>query len=316
MLDIVTIGHFVRDFIISPRIANPIVTLGGPPTFVSLTAEKLGAKVGVVSKVGKDFHKHFAWLRENNVDLSWVKVVEKAFSTSFVLTQNGDKQKLQLKSRAPPIVLTDMPSSLHAKAIHVAPVANELSLEIIRKLRDRVPLLSIDPQGFVREFGETGIMKLRRLGDVSLIQQCDVFKASIEEIRMVAAYDELGVSMEKIYECGVKIVLVTLGRRGILAHFGEGFYHIPACKPKVFVDATGAGDSFIGGFLAEYVRGREPLWCCCVGSAAASFVVEDVGSQRLVGRMRFTRGQLKYMRRELSHCQRIMLLGVLVHGEN
>ena len=280
MLDIVTVGHFVRDFIISPKVANPIVTLGGPPTFVSLAAEKLGAKVGVVSKVGKDFHKHFAWLRENNVDLSWVQVVENNFTTSFALTYNGNERSLQLKSRAPPIILTDIPSSLQAKVIHIAPVANELSVEIIRKLRDRVPLLSIDPQGFLREFDETGVMKLRRLSDVSFLQWCDVFKASIEEIRMVTGYNELGVSMEKISECGVKIVLVTLGRRGILAHFNEEFYYISACKPKVFVDATGAGDSFIGCFLAEYVRGREPLWCCCIGSAAASFVVEDVGSRR------------------------------------
>ncbi|MEM1565388.1 MAG: PfkB family carbohydrate kinase, partial [Candidatus Bathyarchaeia archaeon] len=39
----------------------------------------------------------------------------------------------------------------------------------------------------------------------------------------------------------------------------------------------GAGDAFMGGFLAEYVRGKEALWCACVGSAAASTVIEGVG---------------------------------------
>lgn len=280
MFDIVTIGHFVIDLISSPRIANPTVALGGPPTFVSLAANKLGAKVGVVSKVGKDFQKYLPWLRKNNVDLSQMHVAENAPTTCFVLTYSGDKRKLQLKNRAPQIVLKDIPPSLHAKAIHVAPVANELSAEIIRKLRKKTPLLSIDPQGFLREFDETGNVKLKRLGDITFLQQCDVFKSSIEEIKMIAGRANLGAAMKKIRRCGVKIVLVTLGKRGVVAHFGEEFYHIPACKPKVLKDPTGAGDVFIGAFLAEYIRGKGPLWCCCVGSAAASFVIEEVGSQR------------------------------------
>jgi sugar/nucleoside kinase (ribokinase family) len=240
----------------------------------------LGAKVGVVSKVGRDFHEHLLWLRENNVDLSEVQIVEKAFTTSFVLTYNGDRRKLQLKNRAPEIVLKDIRSSLHAKVVHIAPVANELSVEIIRKLRDKTPMLSIDPQGFLRKFDETGMMKLETLSDMSFLQQCDVLKCSIEEIKMITGDGKLRVSMEKARKHGVKTVLVTMGRRGTLAYIGEDFYHISACKPKMFKDPTGAGDAFIGGFLAEYVRGREPLWGCCVGSAAASFVVEEVGSQR------------------------------------
>ena len=42
-------------------------------------------------------------------------------------------------------------------------------------------------------------------------------------------------------------------------------------------DPTGAGDAFIGAFLAEYVSGKDPEWCSCVGSAASSFVVEGIG---------------------------------------
>jgi len=284
VLDLVTIGHFAVDLIFSPKILNPKVTLGGPATFVSLAANKLGANVGVISKVGKDFHKYSAWLRENNVNLSWVQIAEDAFTTSFVLTYNGDQRKLQLKNKAPPITIKDIPISLRAKAIHVAPIANELSTDTIRKLRNKTPLLSIDPQGFLRRFNDTGVMRLKRLNNISFLKQCDVFKSSIQEIEMITGTGKLGASVKKISECGVRIVLVTMGRKGVLAHFGEKFYHIPACKPKILKDPTGAGDVFIGAFLAEYIHGRDPLWCCCVGSAAASFVIEEVGSQRFGGK--------------------------------
>ena len=46
---------------------------------------------------------------------------------------------------------------------------------------------------------------------------------------------------------------------------------------QVLVDPTGAGDVFIGGFLTEYLRQKESIWCACVGSAAASVVVEGLG---------------------------------------
>jgi sugar/nucleoside kinase (ribokinase family) len=280
VFDLVTVGHFVIDLIISPRIACPKATLGGPAAFVSLAANKLDAKVSVVSKVGVDFQEYLAWLRRNNIDMSQVKILENAFSTRFVLTYYDGKRRLQIKNRAPQIFPEDIPDSLRAMAIHVAPVANELSVEVIRKLRRKTQLLSIDPQGFLREFDETGNTRPKRLNDMSFLRHCDVFKSTIEEIKTMTGHAKLGTAMKQVLKCGVKTVLVTMGEKGVLACFGQELYHILACKPKILKDPTGAGDVLIGAFLAEYIRGRESLWCCCVGSSAASFIVEDVGSRR------------------------------------
>jgi sugar/nucleoside kinase (ribokinase family) len=278
--DIVTVGHFVKDLINSPKIAGPKVGLGGPAAFVSLAANKLGARVGVISKVGGDFHRRLAWLSENNVDVSHVHVVEDALTTSFILTYTDGGRRLQMKNKAPPIGLEDVPASLHAKAIHVAPVAGEVPAEIIPKLKERTPILSIDPQGFLREFDHEGRARLRELEDTGFLRHCDVFKSSLREVKALTGQSKLAASVDKIRELGMEIALVTMGRKGTLAYLAEEFYHVPACKPRVVKDPTGAGDAFMGGFLAEYTRGKEPVWCCCVGSAAASFVVEEVGSRR------------------------------------
>ena len=279
-LDIVTVGHFVFDLISSPRITRPRTSLGGPPTFVSLAASKLDSQVGVISKVGKDFRRKLEWLHKRNVDVSHVRVVEDALTTSFVLTYSDKGRKLQLRSKAPQIEISDIPASLRAKAIHVAPVAGELSAEIIPQLKEKAQVLSIDPQGFLREFDERGRVKLKTLADAGFLRHCDIFKSSLQEARALAGHSKLTVSLGKIHEYGVSTILVTMGKNGTLACFDDEVYHIPACKPKTLKDPTGAGDAFIGGFLAEYTRGRELLWCCCVGSAAASFVVEEVGPKR------------------------------------
>ena len=81
-----------------------------------------------------------------------------------------------------------------------------------------------------------------------------------------------------MHDLGPEIVIVTMGAKGSVLSVQGATYDVPACKSKRVVDPTGAGDVFIGGFLTEYIRQKDPFWCACVGSAAASLVVEDVGT--------------------------------------
>ncbi len=68
-----------------------------------------------------------------------------------------------------------------------------------------------------------------------------------------------------------------MGAKGSVLSIEGTQYNIPACPSQVIVDPTGAGDVFIGGFLTEYIRQKETICCACVGSAAASVVVEGIG---------------------------------------
>jgi len=278
MFDLVTVGHFTIDQIFSPKIATSKLTLGGSPTYVSLAARKLGAKVSVISKVGGDFpNRYVKWLKANGVDLSGLKRVKEASTTRFLLKYEKQTRQLQLKNQAPPVYPEDVPNSLQAKAIHVAPIANELSQGVIDKLRGLTAILSLDPQGFVRKFDEQGNVRLGKWEDPWILQKIDIYKSSLDEIKAVTGLADFRRAVQKIHEYGAKIIVVTKGMKGSTLFFDEELHEIPACKPKVVQDVTGAGDVFIGAFLAEYVQGKDPVWCACVGSASASFIVEGVG---------------------------------------
>jgi len=280
MFDLVTVGHLSIDLITSPKITTPQPTLGGPPTYVSLAARRLDAKVSVISKVGEDFSdRHIAWLKASGVDLSGLKRVKGASTTRFTLKYTNWKRRLQLKSRAPPILPEDAPNSLQAKAIHMAPIANELSRNVADKLKTLTDTLSLDPQGFVRGFDAKGNVHLRRWEDQKLLEQIDLYKSSSSELRMVTGLADLKLAMEKIHYYGAKIVIATRGMKSSKLLFEGKLYDIPACRPKIVRDPTGAGDAFIGAFLAEYAKGKDPVWCACIGSASASFVVEGVGPE-------------------------------------
>jgi len=275
MFDLVTVGSFVIDRITSPQVARSKKAVGGPAAYVSLAAGKLGARVSVLSKVGEDFREYIEWLQKNKVDLSYTQIVKSHPTTAFALTYNHQEQerRIQMTAEGPRILPKDIPSSLNARAIHVAPVANEMPIAMVQELRKKTALISFDPQGFLREFDNARFAALRKMVDLSFLRDCDVFKSSAEEIKTMTGHTKLEMAMKEVADRGAEIVLATMGKRGTSALLNRDIHHIPACEPSVVKDPTGAGDVFIGAFLAEYIQNREPLWCCCVGSAAASLVL-------------------------------------------
>lgn len=280
MFDIVSVGHFAIDSIFLPDRSTPFIVLGGSAAYASLAARRLDATVYVVSKVGGDFPDAYMWrLEKEGINLSGVVKAENAQTTRFKLAYSNDlsSRKLQLKSRAPPITLDDLPESLKAKTIHIAPIAGEITYEVAEKLRSCAQWLSLDPQGLLRNFNEKGKVTYGSLTEKRILGLIDVYKSSLNEIKALTGLSNLKSAIKAVHDRGVETVIVTLGTKGAVLSFEETVCKIPVCKSEKFVDPTGAGDVFIGGFLAEYTHRESLLWCACVGSAAASLVVEVAG---------------------------------------
>ena len=280
MFDIVSVGHFSIDNIFLPERNKPFIVLGGSPTYVSFAARRLDARTAVVSKVGGDFpNAYLWWLKQECVDVSGVAKVENAQTTSFELKYTNDlsDRVLRLKNRAPPITVEDLPNSLRAKAIHMAPIAGEITYEVAEKLKNCADVLSFDPQGLVRIFDENGNVTLGSLGEKRILELVNIYKSSQPEIEKVTNQSDLNLAMKAIHDYGVKIVIVTLGIKGAVLSVEGNVYDIPVYKSEKIVDPTGAGDAFIGGFLVEYISDANYRRCACVGSAVASIVIETPG---------------------------------------
>jgi len=280
VFDIVSVGQFSIDSIFLPDRNVPFVVLGGSVAYVSFAARRLDARVSVVSKVGSDFPAAYLWwLRQESVDLSGLSKAENAQTTRFELKYSNDlsDRALRLKTRAPPITVADLPNSLKAKSIHIAPIAGEITYEIAEKLRSCADVLSLDPQGLVRNFDENGSVTLGSLIDKRILELVDIYKSSLKEIQAVTGLSDINSAIKAVHKHGVKIVIVTLQANGAAVSVEDAIHKVPAYKPEKIIDPTGAGDAFIGSFLAEYVNGEDCSRCFYVGSAAASLVVEGIG---------------------------------------
>lgn len=278
--EIAVVGHFSVDTIILPTRSKPFTVLGGAATYTSFAAKTLGASVSVISKVGEHFPEaYFWWLNEENINTACVTKVANEPTTCFELTYGKDlaDRTLKLKSKGPQILLSDVPSDFHAKAIHIAPIANELNYEVVKHLKKCCDIISLDPQGLLRSFDAEGNVFDNQMVDHQIFSLINIYKSSQSEIFSLTGESELKPAIKAIHDIGVETVIVTMGAKGSILSVEGAQYHIGACPSQVVVDPTGAGDVFIGGFLTEYINQKESLWCAYVGAAAASFVVEGIG---------------------------------------
>jgi sugar/nucleoside kinase (ribokinase family) len=280
LFDIVSVGHFSIDSIFLPNRQTAFTVLGGPVTYVSFAARRLDARVSIISTIGGDFPKAYKWwLQQEGVDLSGVIDMQRAPTTRFELRYDRDltNRTLCSKNRMPPIRVENLPDPTKAKIIHLAPIVGEITNEVAEKLRRCAKVISLDPQGLVRNFDENGNVTLKQPTDRRILNLIDVFKSTPREIETLTGLSDIDSAIKAVSDQGVKIVIVTLGAEGALVSVEDTIHKVPAYTSEKCVDPTGAGDAFIGAFLAEYVRGEDCSWCSHVGSAVASLVIEGIG---------------------------------------
>lgn len=79
-------------------------------------------------------------------------------------------------------------------------------------------------------------------------------------------------------EYGVPTVVMTDGDRGSILANEEGEVRVAAYVAQNVVDSTGAGDAFLGGYLAGEALGLDPLDAAKLGNACGAACVERVGA--------------------------------------
>ena len=157
--DIAVVGHLSIDTIRLPSRTAPFVILGGAATYTSFAAKTLDATASVISKVGGNFPEAYLWwLEQEGIDLSGVTKLADESTTCFELSYSKDlsERVLKLKSKGPTLSPEDVPKDFRAKAVHIAPIANEIPYEVVEHLKGCADILSLDPQGLLRSFDEEG----------------------------------------------------------------------------------------------------------------------------------------------------------------
>ena len=76
------------------------------------------------------------------------------------------------------------------------------------------------------------------------------------------------------------VQVITQGKEPTLVAQGGSVtkHEVPPVAASDIVDTNGAGDAFVGGFLAAFIKGKGTADCCKAGNHAASVIIKTAGT--------------------------------------
>jgi len=294
-LKIVCIGQLVADILVRPvscdcwqqdttRVETISLQTGGDSFNIAINLAALGLPVAMVGRVGGDHLGDFlrSAARRAGVDDQAILTIPTSVSTACIALIQADGQRnfLYQGGASDGLREEDVPDHLlrEAKLVHLGGAFQLRSLDgegaarVLRRARAHGARTSLD----VTWDSQGRWMKLLR----PVLAEADIFLPSEEEARQLCqgphgAPEELA---RALLACGPSLVGVKLGDKGCYLSQADGqSWFIPALPAQV-LDTTGAGDSFVAGFLAGLFMGWEIPRSARLGSALAALCVEGLGA--------------------------------------
>jgi sugar/nucleoside kinase (ribokinase family) len=257
--------------------------LGGCANNTALALAKLGLKVALSAKVGTDGFGDFCIDFHRKAGVNVAGVVRSAKdSTSFsfiMIPRGGNRRILHTLAANETFGPKDMDMGLFAKTKWVCFGGLAIMPALDRNLRK---LMTAARKAGAKIAADTAINNRytprdwRKLfeGSYELI---DVLFPSEFEAQALTGETDPEKICAALRKRGVKIAGVKLGEKGCALMSDAGFVRLPVYPVKC-VDTLGAGDAFMAGMLAGFVKGLDPVAAARLGNAVSAHCVQSVGA--------------------------------------
>lgn len=266
------IGHLAIDTIIHPNFTvGP--SPGGSACAIATASVQFGIETSIHSKIGSDFPRE--WLSVLNylgVDISNIQILnkEKSLTVKMKYNEKGDLKGIECNDS--PMIELDYQTLPKSECVHICQGKLKNQVELVKRLKGTSGILSISfSELFNDEYSKENFFENMDWGTT------DIVFANEQEASAITKENEPEEMVKKFIDGGVKIPVITLGQKGSVVYDGENIHQVEARKVKI-IDPTGCGDSYIGGFLAEYMKSRDIQKAAGMGTYLASLTAQKKGS--------------------------------------
>lgn len=273
-MDIVALGEILIDFVEVGHSDEPlpkyVAQPGGAPANVLCTASRFSRRCALIGKVGQDkfgeqlmqtLHQHE--IEANNV------IVSPRYNTTLAfvhLDPNGDRSFSFYREGCADTMLfqDEIDETLLAtcKVFHFG--SNSLTSNVNKQsthyalhlAKQHGAIISFDPNIRTNLWKDSREIKPAIL---ELLAFVDILKLSEEELHFLTGMKNNTEAIKVLHvSYRTPLIVVTLGSQGAMYFYNGEINEVAGFNVQV-VDTTGAGDCFIGAFLATLLEGDAPL---------------------------------------------------------
>ena len=259
-------GHFLQGF-------------GGDTSNCAIAAARQGADVGYMTLLGDDgFGRSILDLwRQEGVDSNAVQCVAGSRTGIYFVTHGEAGHRFSYYregSASARITPADLyPAAFEGiKLLHVSGISQAISssaadttfaaIEMAKKAGAQISYdtnlrLSLWPLDRARAITHAAM------------QRCDIALPGLDDARHLLGTTDPDRIADFYLDLGASIVALTVGAEGCLVALPDERRRIPGREVQA-IDATGAGDTFDGAFLARHIAGDDPFEAGRYANAAAA----------------------------------------------
>ena len=260
---------------------------GGDTSNFAIAAARQGARSGYISVLGDD--PYGAMLRQlwrtEGVDQDTVATDSAAFTAVYFVTHDAGGHRFSFfrqgsaASRMTPAALP-RPQIQAARVLHLSGI----SLAISESARETCfAAIEIARDAGVRVSFDTNLrtklwpIELARAVMTEAIRACDICLPSHDDLAAVTGLSEPDALIDHCLGLGAAVVALKVGAQGAWVADANQRVHIAPhpCRP---VDATGAGDTFGGAFVARLLAGDSLEAAGRYAAVAAALSTEGFGA--------------------------------------
>src|SRR6266487_1610907 len=294
-MSVLVVGSTALDSIKTPWRENPRL-LGGSASHAAVAASFF-APVKLVGIVGDDFPSRYIRLyRRHGIDLAGLQVAAgKTFHWAGEYEVNmNNRRTLTTELGVFETFTPNLPEAYRRTPfVLLANIAPALQHHVLDQMR-RPRFVAADTMDLWLNIALQDLLKL--------LKRLDAFVLNDSEAHQLTKEDNVFAALRKIHKLGPKYVIIKKGSHGSILSGPRGFFICPAYPLHKVVDPTGAGDSFVGGFMGYLATARGGVEenirrAMIYGSVVASFCCEGFGLKRTT---RIKRAHIDQRVRELE----------------
>ena len=243
---------------------------GGCAGNIAYSLKLLGADVLPMATVGEDFAPYGEWLKKNNIDNSFIKVVDGAYTgQAFITTDMDDNQITAFHPGAM--------SESHLNSVNdvsdvafgiVSPDGKQGMIKHAKEFYNaNIPFI-FDPGQGMPMFNKDELL--------TFIDQASYITLNDYESQLLQ--DKTGLKINDIIS-QVEALIVTKGSEGSEIFTKSGIIKIEPAITPIAQDPTGCGDAYRAGLIYGILNGLKWKTCGRLASILSTVNLENQGTQ-------------------------------------